>query len=323
MKLNQITQRTGYLVAWIALAFLAGCNDAQGSEKASLPANPPSQPAATASASAEGATLPAVAPASDARESHRLTGTTTAERQSAVAAKGMGMLQELLVKEGDWVKKGDIIARLDGTTAALQLRQAKAAVASAKVQVAAGDREHKRLASLAQDGAIAGAQLDQAITGRDAAHAGLAQAEAAMAMAQQALANSVVVAPYDGVVVQRLKAEGEWVSTMPPSPLMVLADTETLNLNLQAPEHLLTQVQLGDAVTVDFAAIGKQVEAEVTRLVPVVQPMTRTFTVIVELDNADGTLSPGLFAEVTLVPAAREPATPRTVTASAKVEAKP
>jgi len=319
MKLNKTTQRTGYAAAVIALALLAGCNDAQGRDKHSLPAEPPSKPAATAAASASGATRPAVAPTGAGRETHRLTGSTTAERQSAVAAKGMGMLDKLLVKEGDRVKKGDIIARLDGTTAALQLRQAQAAVATAKVQVAAADREHKRYASLAQDGAIAGAQLDQATTGRDGAHAGLAQAEAAAAMARQALANSVVTAPYDGVVVQRLKAEGEWVTTMPPSPLIVLADTTTLNLNLQASEHLLTEVRVGDAVTVDFAAIGKQIEAEVTRVVPVVQPMTRTFTIIIELDNASGELSPGLFAEVTLVPADRKPADEAaTITAAAE-----
>ncbi|MBI4705956.1 MAG: biotin/lipoyl-binding protein, partial [Deltaproteobacteria bacterium] len=125
----------------------------------------------------------------------RLTGTTAAHRQSAVAVSGMGMLKQLLVREGDVVKAGQVIARLDSAGSSLQLKQAEAALAMAKVQLEAAEREHQRLENLAKDKAVAGVQLDQAATGHKAAQAGVNQAQALINMARKAVADTVVRAP--------------------------------------------------------------------------------------------------------------------------------
>ncbi|MBI4703894.1 MAG: efflux RND transporter periplasmic adaptor subunit, partial [Deltaproteobacteria bacterium] len=101
-----------------------------------------------------------------------------------------------------------------------------------------------------------------------------------------------------GLVVQRLKAEGEWCSTMPPSPLILLAELDPLDLTIQEPEHLLPAIRVGAPVTAELTAVGRKVEATVSRIVPMIRPPTRSFTVIVELPNRRGELQPGLFAEV-------------------------
>lgn len=293
--------RVAHVLLLLAVALSAGCNEARG-DKAQLPAKPPKAATSGApSGQAKAGAPPAgsATPGTGDDGSIKLTGTAAAHRQSLVSVSGMGLIVKLHVREGDFVKKGQVLCQLDASGSALRLRQAKAALELAKVQQAGAERERGRLQRLKKDNAVAGAQVDQAATGYDAASAGVAQAQAAVAMASKAVADSIVRAPFAGLVVQRLKAEGEWVSTMPPAPIIMLAEVDPLDVTIQAPEHLMTKIQKGDPVSVHFAATDKTVAATVTRVVPMVRPPARSFTVIVELPNPDGELQPGLFAEVT------------------------
>lgn len=305
------------LAVLVALGGLhaSGCKQS-GDDKVKLP--PPPAKTAKASSSATpasaGPTVKAKASSSDGmgdgEDTIRLTGTTAARQQSAVAAEGAGKLAKMLVKEGDLVKKGQAIARLDASMAALRLQQAKAALAMAEVQLKATERERKRLEKLAAEGAVAGQKLDEVTSANEGAQAGVNQAKAAVAMASKALADSTVVAPFAGLVVKRLKAEGEWVSTMPPSPVILLAQIEPLDLTIQAPEHLLKRIQVGDKATAKFTATGQEITAAVTRIVPAVMPPARSFTVIIELSNEDHALEPGVFAEVEITPQSADEAVP-------------
>lgn len=293
---------------------LGACQD--DADKLDLPPLPPRKApaAASARANAAGDTVPAKAVASSSASvtpegTIRLTGTTVARQQSAVAAEGAGKLLKLHVREGDLIDKGKLVATLDASGPTLGLRQAQAALAMAKVQLAATERERKRLEKLAAEGAVPGQKLDEVTSAFEGAQAGVAQAEAAVAMARKAVANSAIHAPFSGIVVQRLKAEGEWVTTMPPSPVILLAQIEPLDLTMQAPEHLLGAIHVGDRAKATFEATGQEVTAEVTRVVPVIMPPARSFTVIVELANEDHAFKPGIFAEVEITP--QQPSAPQ------------
>ncbi|MBW2528099.1 MAG: efflux RND transporter periplasmic adaptor subunit [Deltaproteobacteria bacterium] len=299
---------TTTIAAMLALLVSASCNKDDGG-KLKLPSKPPkaakAMPSGEATSSGDtkhAKAAPSASATVDADGTIRLTGTTAARQQSAVAAEGMGKLLKMHVREGDMIKKGQLIANLDASGAALRLKQAKAALAMAKVQLAATERERKRLEKLAAEGAVAGQKLDEVTSANEGAQAGVAQAEAAVAMASKAVGDSVVRAPFAGMVVRRLKAEGEWVSTMPPSPLILLAQIEPLDLTIQAPEHLLKTIQVGDRAKARFDATGQEIEGKVTRVVPVIMPPARSFTVIIEIPNEDLSLEPGVFAEVEITP---------------------
>lgn len=296
---------------------LAGCKGSSEQTKLALPTTPNAQaasPLSSVSNEAESAKAELAQPSDSSTGSApptgtvRVTGSTAPRRTSAVAVNGSGLLQQMLVKEGDFIQAGQTIARLDRTDAELRIRQARVGLDGARVSLKATQRERNRLARLDQGSAVSQAQIDAAQTALEGAQTGLAAAEAALAMAENANRNLSVRAPFAGLVVARLKAEGEWITTMPPSPVIQLVEIDPLDLQIDAPESLLTRIRVGDRVVARFASIGRTVETQVSRIVPMVQMGNRSFKVFADIPNKDHSVQPGVFAEVEITPGAEPPA---------------
>ncbi len=292
------------LLMLTALAVVgSGCaGQGAGGPKVNLPKNAPSGAPLAANGASNGAATATGASDkdTDADLGGVLTGTTLAHRSTQVSAAGSGLLAELKVREGDFVTAGQVIATLDRRDSHLRAQQAEAVVKSARVQLAGAERELARLEKLAKDSAVPAADVDRLTTARDAAKAGVEMAEAALAVAHKSEGDADVRAPFGGLVTARLKGEGEWISTMPPAPLIALVEVTPLDLKIDVPAALLTHVKAGDPVTVRLASVGREIATRITRIVPQVVPQTRMFTVYAELPNDDHTLAPGLFAEVRL-----------------------
>lgn len=293
---NRLFRAAAATCAALALTACQQGGDAKGAPKASLPATPPS---ASSLVPAAGEGRPSAEdPAPD--PGALLTGTTAARRTSQVSASGSGLLVELKVREGDFVKAGEVIAVLDRRDAALRVAQADAGLKAARVQLASTEREVARLEKLDKDQAVPTAEVDRIKSARDAAAAGVEAATVAVNMAHKMAGDADVRAPFAGLVTARLKGEGEWISTMPPAPLIMLAEVDPLDLRIDVPAALLPRVKVGDAVTVRLPAIDRELTTRITRVVPQVTPQTRAFAVYAELPNEDRALAPGLFAEVRL-----------------------
>ena len=144
------------------------------------------------------------------------------------------------------------------------------------------------------------AQWDAIEARYDSAVVAVRQAEVARNMADKAVADTAVRSPLDGVVVAKLKSEGEMATMMPPTIILVVQDQATLDLRFRLPERALTTVKPGDAVTAKFESLGLARTAKVARVNPTVDARTRTVEVVAELDNKDLALKPGLLAEVQL-----------------------
>lgn len=285
-----------YLILIMGL-LLSGC-EAAAQDQAELPPKPQKVVRPVEQASTPSAKSKTVERASSRVH---LVGKTEPHRSSAVAvAGGSGLIVRVFVREGDFVKRGQLLARLDASSPKLRLRQAQAGLSGAKVRMAAAERELKRISRLAKDNAVPQADVDRVTTAFDGATAGLAAAQVTADIAKKSVKDTEVRAPFAGLVTKRLKAEGEWVATVPPSPVIKLQEVTPLDLTLQAPEHLLPKIKIGDTVFAHFPAINRKIEASVTRIVPSVRAATRTFTIVVEIPNQDRSLQSGLFAEVVL-----------------------
>jgi RND family efflux transporter MFP subunit len=331
-SLHPFPYRPSLLLALCCSLGAAGCKNL-GEDKARLPplaagttpvasTQAGASSASTASPSGAAASEPKD-PSVDAAGVLHLTGNTEAHRRSyvSVASRGGGILARMAVREGDFVKQGALIAQLDASDIVIMNKQAEAGLAVAEAQFRGAERERKRLEALAKDKAIPGMQLDMATTGFEQATAGLAASQAQLAQARKALGDMTVRAPYAGLVGARLKNEGEWVSTMPPAPLIELVEITPLDLYIQAPEHLLDKINVGDEVTAHFNSVSRSAKGKVARIVPIVRPPARAFLVIAEFPNEDLALHPGLFAEVDLVPQGAAAAEPEEAPADQKLEA--
>jgi membrane fusion protein (multidrug efflux system) len=120
----------------------------------------------------------------------------------------------------------------------------------------------------------------------------------ALEMAKKALGDTVLRAPYNGVVVKKMASVGDYATSMPPTVIMVLMEISTLELKISLPEPDLQRVKQGSAVEVHFPSMERTIIATVTRIIRNVDTMTRSFTVVVEIPNKDMSLKPGLYARV-------------------------
>ena len=327
------------LAIWLLAAcavLAAGC-----SRERSGVALPSAPPAAVPRAQEPGTSdEPVVAAASPTMgRGLRLSGTLEAHQTSTLTAQVTAPIAEVHVREGDRVAKGDPLVTFDMSTVELMAAQARAGVGQARAglrtakaaqkvvqaQADAVETEAKRAQKLLEDKAIPSSQVDrvvaqltaaragveQAGAGMGQAQAGIATAEAGLALAEDQLRHEVARAPFDGIVLQRHTAAGEYATAMPPKLLVTLQDVSVLDLRLQVPSVDMLRVTEGTRVSVYLPPLEERISGSVSRVVPAVNPMTRSFSAIVELPNTDGALRPGMFAEVEVLgPPLAEPVAP-------------
>lgn len=284
-------------------ALVQACGQASSQERVHLPEIAVAAlPATPAAASAPPGTAAITATARGFADALRLTGTTEPHRRSTLTPKVSGTILRVYVREGDLVREGMPLVALDTADFALRLRQAEAALDGARVQEAAYRREWNRLKGLAAEKAVATNQVDQFESQTRGAEAGVKQAEVMVDMAKKAMHDAIVRAPFDGVITRRMVSEGEYAMQMPPTHLVVIEETNTLDLRVQVPEMMASRVGERQNLAVTFHATRDEMRGSVRRVVPSVDPRTRSFSVIVELPNPDLKLRPGMFATVAFDP---------------------
>lgn len=228
----------------------------------------------------------------------RTTGTTFPRQESQLGPNASGVIIDIPHREGARVEKGSVLVRLDPRDAQLRVQQAKAALSAAQVGLRATETEYKRGQQLIEKDAMNRAQWEQLEARYEGAKVGVQQAQVAVEMAEKALSDTTVRAPYAGVVAMKLKSVGEMATMMPPTVVLVLQDQTVLELRFRVAEQALRTVKAGDKVTAKFDALGIEREATVVRIMPTVDPRTRTVELVAELENSDLQLRPGLLADV-------------------------
>lgn len=234
------------------------------------------------------------------RDSIRATGTAAALSTTKVMPVVPGVIKQLPFKEGDVVKNGQLLVLVDQRQYRLTLRQAEAAVGTARVALDATTREKQRFERLLKEDATARARYDQVLDRFRGAEAQMKQAVVALDMARKALGDTVLRAPYAGVVMKKVASIGDYASTMPPTVIVVLQQIGTLEIKISLPEPDLNRVEEGSAATVRFPSLDRELEAKVSRVIRTVDPMTRSFEAVVDIDNSDMSLRPGIYARVKL-----------------------
>jgi len=258
--------------ALLTASLLAGCSGG-AAEKAALPER------------TTGATIGVrvVQPSSQlSGDLVKATGKLIARNEASIGPKASGMIAQLLVDVGDTVKKGDALLRLDATSAAIAVEQAKAAVAVAEAALEVATQDLERARSLRASGGVSPAGLEKAEAGYKQADANLKQARASLRNAEKHLADHTLRAPFDGTITARLKNVGEYVSTMPATPVFGLVDENSIEVVLPVPETVIATVQPGSIVRGVVNPSGTPFEAKV-RTVGTVVDAARTVEVRADL----------------------------------------
>lgn len=219
-------------------------------------------------------------------------GTLEAENDVNIVARTDGPVVELAAEEGMRVREGRLLLRIDETE-----RQAQVEIAQVTLDEAR--RAHDR-AKAAREAAIISQEVyDQAL-------ARLESAEAQLHGAEVLRGYTKVVAPFDGVIVERFVKLGQTVT--PNQPLFRVADFDPLLVKIQVPEKELSRLEPGQPAYLNVEAWpDERFTARVLRISPVVEAATGTIRVTLEVAT-QGKLRPGMFASVFLVTETREDA---------------
>lgn len=226
-----------------------------------------------------------------------ISGPLKAVNSAVVKARVAGELQGLTVREGDTVKAGQVIARVDSTEFQARVRQAQQQAEAAKAQVDIAKRSFDNNSSLVDKGFISKTALESSLATLTGAEASYRAAQAGADVANKSLDDTVLRAPIAGLVAQRLAQPGERVAI--DARIVEIVDLSRLELeaSLSATDSL--GVQVGQTAQLTVEGASKPMTAKVVRVNPSAVAGSRAVLAYLAMDPAPG-LRQGLFAQGTL-----------------------
>jgi membrane fusion protein, multidrug efflux system len=224
------------------------------------------------------------------------TAPVESDRKAFVMPKVQGEIRQVLADEGERVRAGQVLARLDGDKLRLEVALNEATMRKL-------ERDYKRNLELQQKGLVSATAIDNLKYELEAAKAN-------WELARLQLSYCDIRAPIDGTVTQRLDVVkvGNTVTPMGgviesgESSLFVVEDLDTLMLRVNVPERELAKLSVGQVAQLTFDAVPNHVfEGKISLISPYVSADTATFAVRIRVTKTDGLLRPGMFARVAIV----------------------
>ncbi len=222
-----------------------------------------------------------------------ISGTLKAVHSAVVKARVPGELQALRVREGDHVSAGQVIARVEPTEYTERLRQARQQADAARAQLDIAQRQYDNNAALVAQGFISKTALDNSLASLNSAKANLRAAEAGAEVVHKSLADTVLRAPIDGQIAQRLAQPGERVA--PEARIVEIVDPSRLELEAPLSPADSVAVRVGQPAQLEIEGVAAPVAAEVVRINPSAQAGSRSVLVYLRVATQPG-LRQGLFA---------------------------
>jgi membrane fusion protein, multidrug efflux system len=225
-----------------------------------------------------------------------ISGQLAPMREATVRAEVGGSLVSMTVEEGQRVKQGATLARIEARDLTAAVASAQVAVQSAEAALKLARSEAQRTESLVKGGALAQRDLEGALNAVATAESQLAAARARLSSAQAQLGDTVVRAPITGVIRDKAANEGDIVT--PGTALYTVMDPSSMRLEASVPSDQIAGLKPG--IPVEFTVRGYEGQTfhgTIERISPAADPATRQVPIFVSIPNTGGRLIAGLFAE--------------------------
>jgi membrane fusion protein, multidrug efflux system len=241
-----------------------------------------------------------------------LTGNTVSFAAVDLVARVEGFLQSLDYKDGNLVKKGDLLFQIDPTIYQAKVKQAEAELAAAKAQLVQAEAEFIRQETLLRQNVSAQNTYDQAKAKRDSAQANVDNNSANLVIAQTNLGYTRVAAPFDGIVTNHLVSVGELVGSAAPTKLASIIQLDPIYTTFNMSEQQLLDIRAKLRTAVMSAEDLRKIPIDIGLMTeqgyphkgtldyasPSVDAATGTIMVRAVFDNANQALLPGFFVRV-------------------------
>lgn len=247
------------------------------------------------------------------QEVETFTGTVTPIYRYLLAPKVSGRVVQIKKRIGDWVKKGEVIARIDDSEyqqavreAEANLKIAQASLKESDSQFALAKQELERVQSLQEKGIASPAELDAAQTNFTAqksrlelANAQVEQREASLKSANIRLGYTVLVATEPGFIGERYVDEGSLLA--PNAPVVLVIGIDMVIIETTVIERIYGRMQVGQSAAVAVDAFPtRRFYGQVARIAPMLQEASRVAKMEIEVANDSLLLKPGMFAKISV-----------------------
>lgn len=230
------------------------------------------------------------------------TGTVVSNNDSVISAKIMGIITSLPVKEGDRVKKGDILAVIDDSEYTGKINTLRQRVNTAELNYRFLDQQLSKYQQLFQAQAISEQNYLQYKLQRDTAASQLEEAKFALREVEVALENAYIKAPFDGIVNSLQSQLGDMAS--PGKPILTLSDTSRLKVQVRVTETDLEMIKENMEVVLASPLLPKNLKSKVAKIFPSAEPQARS--TIVEVPVPEVVLKPGTSVDVSFLTGNKE-----------------
>lgn len=229
----------------------------------------------------------------------QLSGSLRAVDLASVKSKVAGDVRDVLVREGEQVRAGQVVARMDVIEHEARVAQARGNLNNARAQLAIAAKTRENNLALVEQGFISRNAFDNSASQFEAASAAVDAAQGALDLVMKSLNDTVLRAPIAGLVSARYVQPGEKVAT--DSKLLDIVNLQKLELEAAVPASDIAQVAIGQPVELQVEGQIGPFAGKVVRINPATQSGSRSVPVYVQLTNPQNQLRVGMFAEARLV----------------------
>ena len=235
-----------------------------------------------------------------------VSGTVQPLRQAMVKAKVSGDVRQVTVREGESVKAGQVLAKIDTADLEAKLIERTGALESAKAQLAMAEKTQATNQALLKQNFISQNAYDNSESSRHVSEGSVKSAEALVQLARNALRDATATSPLTGIVAKRHVQVGEKVAF--DSPVITVVDLTDMELQAMVPAVDVPELSIGKTVELTMDGFGeRRFTGRVERINPTAEPGTRAILVYVGIPNGDLALRGGMFATGRIALAASAP----------------
>jgi len=229
-----------------------------------------------------------------------LVGTAEAVAESLVAAEVSGIVEHFPVKEGDFVKKGELLVSLRSTDLQLRLKVAIAIREKIKANLGYAEKELARVVQLKNTDSIAERRYDEAFYNHRALLQAMLESEAEIERLEYDIQQKKVFAPFAGFVAKEQTQVGEWIQV--GGSVVTLVDLDQIRITVDVPERYAVMLSTESEVKVMVKSVSNDpFSGKIYAVLPQGDPNARTFPVKINLANADFKIKSGMEATVTFI----------------------
>ena len=228
------------------------------------------------------------------------SGSLTPLLQTTVKSRVSGDVNRVLVREGETVAQGQLLAQIDIADLQARLDSQVGALEEAKAKLSIADKNRENNLQLLRQKFISQNAYDTTHSTFEASAAFVRSAEAQVRLAQKAMEDAAVRAPFAGIVAKKMANAGEKVGV--DSPLFALVDLSRMEIEAPAPASEIPSVKPGQSATFRVDGFGERAfDGKVERINPTAEPGSRSITLYISVANRDGALKGGMFAKGQIV----------------------